>query len=210
MTIIREKCVETQEEIETAVQYRADRIELCSRLDAGGFTPEIALTKFAVEKGLSVVVMLRHRRDFLISPEEVRLLQKEIRTFRDLGVSGFVFGFLTPEGNLNRPALETLLTEGAGKETVFHMAFDEIPQERQFALLDDLAGLGFTRILTKGGPGKASENPAHLQALDQYAGGKIALLAGGGVTDANYQGLHEKTGILQFHGRNLAGPSGKP
>lgn len=204
MTIIREKCVETREEIETADHSRADRIELCSRLDTGGFTPSVSLAEFAVQKGLSVAVMIRNRSDFLITPPELLRLSAELRGFRDTGVSGFVFGFLTPENELDLPALETLLREAGGKETVFHMAFDEIPQPRQFAALDALASAGFTRILTKGGPGAAADNTAHLKALSQYARGKIELLAGGKVTDANYRELCEKTGITQFHGRKLA------
>ncbi|MDR0568834.1 MAG: hypothetical protein LBG87_06475 [Spirochaetaceae bacterium] len=205
MKIILEKCVETREEIEIAALNSADRIELCSRLDAGGFTPRVSLAEFAVAKGLSVAVMIRNRADFLITPEELALLSAEMRSFRDAGISGFVFGFLTPEKELDRKALETLLAERAGKETVFHMAFDEIPQDRQFSALDELAGMGFTRILTKGGSGAASDNAAHLHALNTYAQGKIELLAGGKVSDANYRDLYEKTGIRQFHGRKLAG-----
>ncbi|MDE7434043.1 MAG: hypothetical protein K2M43_02910 [Mycoplasmoidaceae bacterium] len=36
MEIIREACVETKQEFDIAYKNKAERIELCSRLDVGG------------------------------------------------------------------------------------------------------------------------------------------------------------------------------
>lgn len=38
MRIIREACVETKKEIDSAYAKNAERIELCSHLDHGGYT----------------------------------------------------------------------------------------------------------------------------------------------------------------------------
>jgi copper homeostasis protein len=205
MTIIREKCVETLDEIERAYIHKADRIELCGSLETGGLTPSRSQIDEALKRGLNTVVMIRSRSDFLVSPAELARLQAEMEALGDTALAGFVFGFLNPEGDLDGPGLKALLSLRNGKEAVFHMAFDEIPPDRQFSALDRLADLGFTRILTKGGTGPALKNVDHLKALRRYAQGTIALVAGGKVTDENYMELHERTGITQFHGRKLAG-----
>jgi copper homeostasis protein len=88
------------------------------------------------------------------------------------------------------------------KETIFHMAFDELldPQKG----IDTLVKLGVTRILTKGGKKPAMENLSKLKSLYEYADGRIQLIVGGSVTDENYQIIAQATGIKYFHGRKLA------
>jgi copper homeostasis protein len=207
--IIREACVETRAEIDAAIRGGADRIELCSRLDVGGFTPEVGLLAYAVERGMAVAAMVRRAAGFSADDEDLSVLQADIRAMIAGGAQALVFGYI--RGNpsrLDMPVLEALAA-GLAKanpvpEPVFHMAFDALPPDAHFAAIDTLAGMGFTRILTKGGEGKAEENLVHLKALNDYARGKITLLCGGSVTDANYLDIAEFTGISEFHGRKLA------
>jgi copper homeostasis protein CutC len=64
MKIIREACVENQEQLDNAFNHHAEQIELCSRLDVGGFTPTSTLTKYALSKSDHVLMMVRNRPDF--------------------------------------------------------------------------------------------------------------------------------------------------
>jgi copper homeostasis protein len=209
-TFIRESCVETRGEIDGAVRGNADRIELCSRLDLGGLTPPVEMVEYARAQKLNVAAMVRRRAGFIAAPEDHDGLKEDIRAMFRAGADGLVFGYVSADG----PDLETLnalLAEVHSeearygkKELVFHMAFDELSEKGQIAAIDTLATLGFTRILTKGGPGRAEDNIVRLKRLNDHAHGKITILCGGGVTDDNYKRIATETGITQFHGRRLA------
>ena len=208
MQIIREACVETKEDIDCAQKGGADRIELCAALELGGLTPSVEITEYALSKNLKIAAMIRLRSDFSASSQDIETMRGQIRNFQSIfsgrGIEAFVFGFLTSGKEIDFSAVKLLLGEIEKRNAVFHMAFDEIPDSKQFSSIDTLAELGFSRILTKGGTGKALNNIERLRALNDYARGKITILCGGGVTDENYAELSAKTGITQFHGRKLA------
>ena len=64
------------------------------------------------------------------------------------------------------------------------MAFDAIPQERQYEAIDWLVEHGVHRILTHGGVAGTNieDNFAHLKQLIAHADGRIIILPGGGIT----------------------------
>jgi copper homeostasis protein len=202
-TIIRETCVESREEIDTAARGGAQRIELCSCLELGGLTPPLDLADYAISKNLEVAAMIRTNGTFAASAGELEKMKSETGIFRESGVKALVLGFLTGNGEIDFAAIKSLIALAGDKQLVFHMAFDEIPAEKQMPAIDALAELGFARILTKGGRGKAINNIERLKTLNEYAAGKITILCGGGVTDGNYMELAGKTSITQFHGRKL-------
>ncbi len=51
-------------------------------------------------------------------------------------LDGVVLGCLTPSGWIDEEAMELLLETAEGLQTTFHMAFDSIPKDRQFAAID--------------------------------------------------------------------------
>ncbi|MDR0557660.1 MAG: copper homeostasis protein CutC [Treponema sp.] len=210
MGVIREACVETRGDIDGAARGGADRIELCSRLDIGGLTPPPEMVEYARAQKLNVAAMIRRREGFSAGREEWEGLKEDIRAMIHAGADGLVFGYVSG-GGLDLETLNTLLLEvHAGeaqdgkRELVFHMAFDELSETAQFAAVDTLAALGFARILTKGGAGRAEDNIDRLKRLNACAQGKITILCGGGVTDGNYERIAKETGVTQFHGRKLA------
>jgi copper homeostasis protein len=218
-TFIREACVETRAEIDGAVRGRADRIELCSRLDLGGFTPSVEMVEYARGQKLNVAAMARRSEGFIIGSEDWDELKEDIRAMFRAGADGLVFGCVSEyvfyaskkrENGLDFETLGMFLREihaleahYGKKELVFHMAFDELSEAGQLAAIDTLAGLGFARILTKGGPGRAEDNLARLKRLNDHARGRITILCGGSVTKDNYKRIAKETGITQFHGRRL-------
>jgi copper homeostasis protein len=202
--------VETRGEIDSAARGNADRIELCSRLDIGGLTPSPDMVEYARAQKLNVAAMIRRRKGFSAGSEAWEDLKEDIRAMIHAGADGLVFGYVSGDG-LDLETLNALLLEvhngesRAGKrDIIFHMAFDELSEPAQFAAVDTLAALGFTRILTKGGAGRAEDNIDRLKRLNYCAQGKITILCGGGVTDDNYERIAKETGITQFHGRKLA------
>jgi copper homeostasis protein len=201
--LIRETCVESEEEIDIAKKGGADRIELCANLEIGGTSPAPSIADYAISRNLEVAVMIRVREGFLAVAEDIEIMKNQIRVFNETRIKAFVFGFLNKDGEIDFPAMKSLIEEVKGKELVFHMAFDELGEKQQFAAINSLSELGFARILTKGGKRKATNNVKNLKALREYAEDKIVILCGGGVTDNNYEDLAFKTGITQFHGRKL-------
>jgi copper homeostasis protein len=65
--LIKEACVETIAEINNAIEHQADQLELCSRLNVGGFTPSDALISYALSRNSKTIIMIRNRDDFKTS-----------------------------------------------------------------------------------------------------------------------------------------------
>ena len=185
MRIIREACVETKKEIDLAYEKNAERIELCSHLDRGGYTPTASLVKYSTNfKNSNVLIMIRRKDDnFVTNKKDMEKLIKENKVDVE-----------------NMKKLMNYVPKN--KYVVFHMAFDLIEDKKE--AIDQLAQLEVRRILTKGGNDIAMNNIKSLVALKKYAQEKIELVIGGKVSDDNYLIINKKTGINQFHGRKLA------
>ncbi|MDR3257174.1 MAG: hypothetical protein LBT17_00050 [Mycoplasmataceae bacterium] len=202
MSLIREACVETKEQVDVALAHNAEQIELCSRLDVGGLTPDDDLLTYALNKSNNVLMMVRNEDSYFITPNNALTLVNVINKYVDTNVKGFVFGYLTKENKVDSATIKMFVDAAKDKETIFHMAFDSLQDPK--AGIDELVKLGVTRTLTKGGSGVAINNLAKLKELQAYANGRIELIVGGSVTDDNYQRIASETGISKFHGRKLA------
>jgi copper homeostasis protein CutC len=67
MELIREACVETKEQLDNALEKHAEQIELCSRLDLGGLTPNHDLIEYALNKSNNILIMIRNNDNFSTS-----------------------------------------------------------------------------------------------------------------------------------------------
>ncbi|MFX3987528.1 copper homeostasis protein CutC, partial [Streptococcus suis] len=81
---------------------------------------------------------------------EVEMMVEDCKAAIELGADGLVYGLLTEDNWLDEPALERLFAVSQDCQIVFHMAFDQIPRERQFEARDWLVEHGVTRILMRG------------------------------------------------------------
>ncbi len=67
--------------------------------------------------------------------------------------------------------------------------------------IDQLAALGYNRILTSGGvTGQVENHLATLRQLIQYAGQRLVVMPGGGVNATNVTRIVESTGCRELHG----------
>ncbi|HFU3940432.1 TPA: copper homeostasis protein CutC [Streptococcus suis] len=207
--MIKEFCSENHLDVAKAISMGAQRIELCDNLAVGGTTPSYAVIKhvcqLAHEQGARVMTMIRPRGgDFCYDGTELEIMLEDCKVAKELGSDGLVYGALTSDNWLDEVALEGLFAVSQGCQIVFHMAFDQIPRERQFEAIDWLAEHGVTRILTRGSlTGSALNNVEWLQEIVAYAQGKIEILIGGGLTVDNVPTLLEKLAIDQVHGTRL-------
>ncbi|MFR2626923.1 MAG: copper homeostasis protein CutC [Collinsella sp.] len=173
-------------------------------LAVGGTTPSagvISVTvNYAHEHDARVMCMIRPRGgDFHYNQDELRMMEMDLGLAVSAGVDGLVFGCCKPCAGgwaLDELTLGALVmatgcaTEECKRESLditFHMAFDQLSPEAQFDAIDTLADCGVTRILTHGGAAGTSieDNFDHLARLIEYAGDRLTILPGGGITTAN-------------------------
>jgi copper homeostasis protein len=189
------------DDVRKIVEGGGQRIELVSALTEGGLTPSRALIENAVRvaASLPVMAMIRpHARSFVYSREDLKIMREDLETALSCGVAGVVLGALTPEDEVDREALDRLLSADLkGRSVTFHRALDQTADLlRAFTQLRDYP---VDRALTSGGPGNIMNNIKTLKHLVALGGEKIKILAGGGVKLNNARPLMEATGIGEIH-----------
>ena len=101
--LIKEACVETVEQAIKAEKNGADQIELCSRLDLDGLTPDFDV----IRKVLSLIkipvkVMIRCRSgNFYFNESEISKMAFEIQKCKTLGVNEVTLGCVTKQNKVD-------------------------------------------------------------------------------------------------------------
>ena len=178
----------------------AVRIELCQGLVEGGTTPSHATIEYAVkELGLQVFVLIRPRGgDFCYNELEIKTMEEDVAFCKRVGVAGIVVGFLHPDGSIDTELTKRFVKLAAPLPVTFHRAFDRCTDPLK--ALEEVIDCGCARILTSGCKPTAMEGADMLQKLVKQANGRIAILAGSGVTPENALELRQKTGVPEIHG----------
>lgn len=195
-----EAYVESEVQGEAAIAAGADRLELCGPGE-GGLTPDpVVLGWLAQRKRLSVHAMLRPRAgDFVYDAAEFDEMRRGIPRLRKRGAQGVVFGILLPDGRLDVARMGELVALAEGMRVVCHRAFDATPDAD--AALDALIEMGVHEVLTSGQAPTALEGAATLGRLHERAGGRIAILAGGGIRPHNARDVTARSGVRRVHAR---------
>jgi copper homeostasis protein len=197
--ILLEICVDSVESALAAEHGGAHRVELCSSLPDGGLTPSwglIATVRKAISIGLQVMVRPRSG-DFCYSDDEFEIMRLDILACKDLNADGVVFGILDLDGNVDLPRTRQLVELAAPMKVTFHRAFDMSCD--LFQSLRDLQTAGVHCVLTSGGRQTAAEGTATLRRLVDAAGGKIGIMAGGGIEEHNVPALIAHSGVREIH-----------
>lgn len=177
----------------------ADRIELCTALPVGGLTPSWGTLQLTLRKlDIPVCVLIRPREgDFLYSDTEFELMKEEIRRCKKAGAAGIVTGILTKDSMPDIRRMRILAKLAGPMEVVCHRAFDYVREPGE--ALEQLADLGFHRILTAGQQTTAWEGRELIGNLVRAAAGRIDILPGGGITVDNVEELIRQTGASAIH-----------
>ena len=193
-----EVCVDTSTGLAAAVEGGADRVELCAALALGGLTPSAGFMAEAAGCGVPVMAMIRPRAgDFVWSEADLRVMEADIAAVRAAGLSGVVLGASLPDGRLDALALARLVRAASGLDLTLHRCFDLVPD--QAAALETAVELGFQRVLTSGGAVTAVAGAEQIGALVVQAAGRIAVMAGAGVTAETAPALMA-LGVRELHG----------
>ena len=179
---ILEVCVDSVESALAAKAGGATRLELCANLVIGGTTPSLSLLKAVKgETGLPVHALLRPRfGDFLYTDREFSLMLEDGEALLEAGADALVSGCLTPDGELDTPRMERLISLAhiRGKKFTLHRAFDVC--QDPFAALKSCREWGVDTVLTSGQAPSCVEGIDLLKELFAEAGA-VELLLGAGV-----------------------------
>jgi len=182
-----------------AQESGADRIELCDNMQLGGTTPNVVLV-VRVREALSIKmhVIIRPRGgDFVYTDEEVTEMKQDIKQFKKLGVDGFVFGILNPDGSINKSQNQELVNLASPLSCTFHRAFDVVNTIESG--LEDVIDCDFKTILTSGRGKNVEEGIFDIQTIQQLAQGRIEIMPGGGLRSSNIKLLQEKLEPTFYH-----------
>jgi copper homeostasis protein len=192
-----EICVDNFESLETAIQYGADRIELCCSLREGGLTPSYAFVEAALKSSKPVFVMIRPRScDFLYSSQEIEIMHRDIYNARKLGAPGVVFGVLNAEGQFDVEAMRSLVKQAADMSVTCHRAIDQV--KNAFAAIEILSDLGIERILTSGQADNPYTGIDTLRKMVVHARKRVKIMAAG-VTPADVVKIIKNTAVDEVH-----------
>ena len=209
--MLKEACAENFTNVPELIERGAKRIELCDNLAVGGTTPSIGVIKITAEycsdKDASIIVILRPRGgDFVYSLMEKAIMMRDLEEIIASHANGIAVGALTAVNDLDKPFLEEIakLAIANGTELVFHMAFDQIPEDKQRDALLWLGEIGFKRILTHGGPKENTifDNAAHIADLAKISP-DMTIMPGGGITKDNLADLEKVLEFNEVHGTRI-------
>ena len=195
-----EICANSVESCLEAQKGGANRVELCAGIPEGGTTPSYGeiITARRLLHATRLHVIIRPRGgDFIYSPTELEIMQKDIETARETGVDGVVFGCLDKKGDIDMEAMRKLIAAAKGLSITFHRAFDVCRDAHK--ALEQIIELGCHRILTSGQQANAELGIPLLKELQKQAQGRITLLAGCGINEKNILHIARETGIQEFH-----------
>ena len=193
--------IDARNDVKTAYENGADRVELNSALYLGGLTPSLANLICAKEQcEIPVVAMVRPRGGgFCYSAEEYQTMILDTKLLLEHGADGIAFGFLKEDQTLDTERTKEViyLIHEQGREAVFHRAFDCVADQKK--TIEQLIGLGADRILTSGGAPDVWSGRERLKQLQKEYGSEIEILAGSGVNENNVRELMTYTGVHQVH-----------
>lgn len=199
MRIKLEICTASAEDCFQAEQAGADRVELNTALMLGGLTPSLGTLREAREHTrIPIICMIRPRAGgFCYGESDFRVMLRDATLALESGADGIAFGILLPDGNVDLARCRTLVKLAAGRQLVFHRAFDVTPNP--ILALDQLIELGITRVMTSGQEASAYNGAANIAAYIKHAAGRIEILPAGGLNRFTVADVIARSGCDQIH-----------
>ena len=198
-TIKLEICTASVEDCVKAEQGGADRVELNCALMLGGLTPSIgALREARAAVRLQIISMIRPRpAGFCYGRADFAVMQRDAELALAEKTDGIAFGILTPTGALDLKRCRQMVKLAAGRQVVFHRAFDVVRDPK--TALEQLIDLGVTRVMTSGQEASAYNGAANIAEYIRMAAGRIEIIPAGGINRFTIADVIKRTGCDQVH-----------
>ncbi len=194
-----EVCIDSVEGAIAAQEGGGDRVELCDNLIEGGTTPSagmIELTRKSIDIDLNVMIRPRGG-DFCYSAPEFEVMQLDVKTAKQRGANGVVFGLLTEDGLVDAARTRPLVELARPMTVTFHRAFDMTADPYQ--ALEKLIELGIDRVLTSGQEATVLEGLDLITDLVEKASDRIIVMPGAGITARNINKILKQCHAIEVH-----------
>jgi copper homeostasis protein len=194
-----EICTASVEDCVKAEAGGADRVELNCALMLGGLTPSLGAVREArAAVRLPIIVMIRPRAaGFCYSRTEFAVMRRDAEMALAEKADGIAFGFLQANGKLDLKRCRQMIKLAAGRQTVFHRAFDVVRDP--LTALEQLIDLGVTRVMTSGQEASAYNGAPQIAEYIRRAAGRIEVLPAGGINRFTVADVVQRTGCEQVH-----------
>jgi copper homeostasis protein len=194
-----EICTASAEDCAVAEQSGADRVELNCALMLGGLTPSLgALREARAAIRIPLIAMIRPRAGgFCYSASDFKVMQRDVGATLAEAADGIAFGILTPNGTIDLERCRQIVKLAAGREIVFHRAFDVVTEP--LTALDQLIDLGVRRVMTSGQETSAYNGAANIAQYLRHAAGRVEILPAGGINRFTVADVVSRTGCDQVH-----------
>ncbi len=188
------------ESAQAAARGGARRLELASALELGGLSPGAGLLAAARSRlALPWHALIRPRAgDFLYTAAELEVMRRDVDAARQAGAAGIAIGFLGADGQIDLKRTREFVQLARPLAVTFHRAFDMAANLE--AALEQVIASGVDCLLTSGGSPSAAAGAERIARLVRAARGRLTIMAGGGVTEANARELVQRTGVRALHG----------
>jgi copper homeostasis protein len=206
MKIIKEACVGKLEQAKMAEYYNADRVEICSRLDLDGLTPDRSTIEETIRSlSIPVKVMIRPKSDnFIYSDLEIIKMESDIEFCKGIGVNEVVFGMLNEENHIDIDLTQRLAKRAFPMNITFHKAIDHTGD-----IMLELKSLfkvkEITSILTSGGEDSAIDGQNMIKDIIHNFSPRFNIIVAGGISDQNFEMVHSSIDAKEYHGQNIVG-----
>lgn len=195
-----EICCGSAEDGLAAIKGGADRIELNSDLFHGGLTPTVGALRVIKKEypSFPVMCMVRPREGgFCYTETEFEVMKEDAASLIENGADGIVFGFLKPDGTVDKERSLEMMKIIGDKEAVFHRAIDVTPDYKK--ALEDVISVGVKRILTSGQMPTVPEGVDIINDMVNIAKGRVEILPGGGITPSNISWCRKNINTTMLH-----------
>lgn len=182
-----------------AQEAGADRVEFCQNLEVGGTTPsygQISIARSRLKIGMHVLIRPR-AGDFLYTAVEYEEMKADIHYCKEAKCNGVVIGLLHANGMVDTERTAELVRLAQPLHVTFHRAFDVCRDP--FEALEAIIASGCQRLLTSGMENSALAGAVLIKSLIERADGRIEIMPGAGINEANIAEIASITGAKSFH-----------
>ena len=199
-----EACIQSLEEALKSERNGVHQLEICSRLDLDGLTPDKQLVLDIISQCNALPkIMIRPRGGkFVHNDAEIKTMIEDIKWFQDHGIKQIVLGVLSDQNEVDIPQLQLLSDAAQGMQITFHKAIDLVPDPLK--AIEQLRQFNNVRYILSSGQAKTAwEGRTMLVEMIAAAGEDIDIVVAGKVRYENLTILHEAISAKYYHGRGF-------